>query len=81
MIGRVFGFFVSIVRDPHDQSFSCVNLGALTAMAALTSGFLTEVRTREVDWLTFLGYGCAMVVVSGAPLADRVLTIMGARTK
>ena len=77
--GRAWFFILSVVRDPHDGSFSAVNIGALVAMWALTRGFLAEVATREVDWLTFLGYAAAMVVASGAPLAERVLSTLAPR--
>lgn len=69
-------FVLSIVRDPTDGSFSAVDLGSIVGIAALTKGFLAEAATRELDWLTFVGYGAAVVLVSGAPLADRVISIM-----
>lgn len=77
---RAWYFVISIVRDPHDGTFSAVNLGSLITMWALTNGFQSEVATRQVDWSFLVGYAAAMVLASGAPLADRVLSLLGSRT-
>lgn len=68
-------FTLGLVRDPRDGSFSPVAIGSIVAMAALTKGFLDEVAMRHVGWLDFIGYACAMTIASGAPIADKIISV------
>lgn len=69
-------FTLSLVRDPHDGSFSPVAAGSVTAMFFLSKGFIAEVADRNVGWMDFLGYAAAMAIASGAPIAEKLVAVM-----
>lgn len=69
-------FIVTLVRDPHDGSFSPVAGGAIVTMVVLSKGFLSEVTARNVGWMDFLGYAAAMAIASGAPIAEKIVAVV-----
>lgn len=73
-ISDAWNFLIGLVRDPKDGSFSPVAIGSLTAMTVLSKGFLSEVVSRNVGWMDFLGYAAAMMISSGAPIADKIVS-------
>ncbi len=68
-----------LFRDMRDGSMSVVKTCAMGGFGALLSAFLTQAKTRSLDWMDYVGFALAVTVISGAPLASHALGLMAPR--
>ncbi len=68
-----------LFRDMRDGSMSVVKACAMGGFGALLAAFLTQARTRSLDWMDYVGFALAVTVISGAPIASHALGLMAPR--
>ncbi len=68
-----------LVRDMRDGSMSVVKTCAMGGFSVLLAAFMTQAKTRSLDWMDYVGFALAVTVISGAPLASHALGLMAPR--
>jgi len=70
-----------LIESPNEPNrLSITKVAALAGQAVLIVGFGIQARYRDLDWSDWIGFALALTIVSGGPLANRVISIWAGKT-
>lgn len=62
-----------LLRDPTDGLLSISKVWTHVGCSALVTAFVVQARTRDVTFESFVGFAVSMLLMTGSPLAAKII--------